>query len=122
MNLDRWLYYTIRGTHPPMRRRTVRAAHLRDWRYRAFIRQHLCAVCGTSRGVECAHTGGHGLGMKSSDRECIALCFWCHWAGNHSIHKIGPRNFERLHHVKIGALVKEYQAEWKEIQERRREL
>jgi hypothetical protein len=121
-NLERWLFFQVHGRAPIGRIRKPRRGPVRDYRYRAFIRLHPCAACATERGIECAHTGPHGLGIKAPDTDSIALCWFCHWGSNYSLHRIGPREFERLHELKIGALVKEYQAEWKDINERGREL
>lgn len=97
-----------------------RRGPLRDRRLREFIRQHPCAVCGTLRNVECAHTGPHGLGVKSGDDTGIPLCFWDHQGSNESLHALGPERFQKLHGLKIGALVKELNAEWRELNQRRK--
>jgi hypothetical protein len=42
--------------------------------YLQWIRTLPCSVCRTTRAVEAAHTGPHGLGQKSSDLSAIPLC------------------------------------------------
>jgi hypothetical protein len=38
-----------------------------------------CAACGTTSGVEAAHTGDDGgLSQKASDYTCVPLCHECH--------------------------------------------
>ena len=44
---------------------------VRNPAYRAFIRRLPCAACGKTRYIDCAHTGPHGVGQKSSDRKGI---------------------------------------------------
>lgn len=52
------------------------------WRsseYRAFVRQHECAACDTTEGVQAHHHGGdRGVGQKASDARCVPLCARCH--------------------------------------------
>ncbi|MGA2119544.1 MAG: hypothetical protein ABSH56_32955 [Bryobacteraceae bacterium] len=38
------------------------------------VRSLPCLVCRTTRAVEAAHTGPHGLSQKSSDLSAIPLC------------------------------------------------
>lgn len=41
-----------------------------------------CQWCGSGQQVQAAHSnwgGGKGRGIKASDNEIAALCFWCHY-------------------------------------------
>jgi len=73
--------------------------------YLAWIRTLPCVVCGSTRGIEAAHTGPHGLGQKSSDYSAIPLCQKHHWSGRDSYHKLGPRKFAELHGLDLRAIV-----------------
>jgi hypothetical protein len=77
----------------------------RNPRYLQWIRTLPCSVCRTTRSVEAAHTGPHGLSQKSSDLWAIPLCVRHHRAGNDSYHKLGPRKFAEVHHLNIPAIV-----------------
>jgi hypothetical protein len=61
-------------------------------------------VCRTTRAVEAAHTGPHGLGQKSSDWSAIPLCEKHHRTGDDSYHRLGPRKFAEVHQVNIRAI------------------
>ena len=74
---------------------------IRDPKYRAWIRTLPCAVCGTRRGIQCAHTGDHGLGQKASDRRSIPLCVRCH----EDYGRVGRRQFETMHELDIEVLI-----------------
>ena len=73
--------------------------------YLQWIRTLPCCVCRTSRTVEAAHTGPHGLSQKSSDLSAIPLCARHHRTGDESYHKLGPRKFSEVHHLNIPAIV-----------------
>jgi len=73
--------------------------------YLRWIRTLPCSVCRTTRAVEAAHTGPHGLGQKSSDLSAIPLCARHHRTGNDSYHKLGPRKFSEAHQLNIRAVV-----------------
>ena len=73
--------------------------------YLRWIRTLPCAVCRTTRGVEAAHTGPHGLGQKSSDLSAIPLCARHHRTGPDSYHKLGPRKFAEVHQLNVPAIV-----------------
>lgn len=121
--LGRWLSYAVLGVKPPIRRRTRGLFYrgpARDPRYRAFVRQYPCAACGSTRFVEAAHTGPHGLGTKAPDDDIIPLCYWDHWGGPDSLHRLGPKTFQKLHGIRFGSVIRSLQAEWKEINKRRR--
>jgi hypothetical protein len=100
IDLERWLAREIWereiAVEPP--RETRREQPARDWEYRAWIRTLPCAVCGSTRYVEAAHTGSDGgMSQKSSDHSCVPLCRSCHTAGPNGYHRIGKREFERRH-------------------------
>ena len=73
--------------------------------YLQWIRTLPCSVCRTTRVVEAAHTGPHGLSQKSSDLSAIPLCVKHHRTGDDSYHKLGPRKFAEVHQVNIRAIV-----------------
>ena len=77
--------------------------------HRAYVRSHACCACGSQTAIECAHvregTDG-GMGMKPSDKWCIALCKLCHAEQ----HRIGEGPFERRHTINLKALACEFLA------------
>jgi len=73
--------------------------------YLDWIRTLPCSVCRTTRSVEAAHTGPHGLSQKSSDLSAIPLCARHHRTGDDSYHKLGPRKFSEVHRLDIPAIV-----------------
>jgi hypothetical protein len=73
--------------------------------YLRWIRTLPCSVCRTTRAVEAAHTGPHGLSQKSSDLCAIPLCVKHHRTGDDSYHKLGPRKFAEVHQLNILAIV-----------------
>jgi len=78
---------------------------VRNSRYLAWIRTQPCLVCGSTRWIEAAHTGPHGLGQKSPDTSSVPLCARHHRTGNYSYHKLGPRRFAEMHQLNLGAIV-----------------
>jgi len=78
---------------------------IRNPRYLCWIRTLPCSVCRTTRAVEAAHTGPHGLGQKSSDFSAIPLCYLHHRSGNDSYHKLGPLKFAEVHRLNVPAIV-----------------
>ena len=83
---------------------------IRDRKYLAWIRTQPCAVCGSTRNIEAAHVGPHGLGQKASDRSTIPLCARHHRTGNDSVHSLGPRKFEAVHSLGLAELVRRLNA------------
>ena len=83
----------------------VRMKPVRNPLYLRWIRTLPCSVCRTTRAVEAAHTGPHGLSQKSSDWSAIPLCARHHRTGDDSYHKLGPRKFSEVHHLHIPAIV-----------------
>jgi len=77
----------------------------KNQKYLAFVRSQPCAVCGSQRNIEAAHTGARGLGQKSSDFSAIPLCAVDHRTGSDSYHRLGPKRFTVKHALDIPALV-----------------
>jgi len=73
--------------------------------YAAWIRRRPCCVCGSSRGVQAAHTGPKGLRQLSSFRNLIPLCYSHHTGGNSSYHALGPVRFAEVHQLDIPAIL-----------------
>ena len=73
--------------------------------YLQWIRTLPCAVCRTTRQIEAAHTGPHGISQKSSDLSAIPLCARHHRTGYDSYHKLGPRKFAEMHQIDTRAIV-----------------
>jgi hypothetical protein len=73
--------------------------------YLRWIRSLPCSVCRSTRSVEAAHTGPHGLSQKSSDLSAIPLCVRHHRTGDDSYHRLGPRKFAAVHQLNIRAIV-----------------
>jgi hypothetical protein len=86
---SRSLYFAVHGERPKRRSpRSRRRGPIRDRKYRAWIRTLPCAHCGTTYGVQAAHTGSDGgTSMKSSDTSCVPLCHDCHQADPVSYHR-----------------------------------
>jgi len=78
---------------------------IRNSGYLQWIRTLPCSVCRTTRAVEAAHTGPHGLSQKSPDLSAIPLCVKHHRTGDDSYHKLGPRKFAEVHQLSILAMV-----------------
>src|ERR1700680_506133 len=78
----------------------------RNSRYLAWIRTQPCLVCGSTRWIEAAHTGPHGLGQKSPDASAIPLCPRHHRTGKDSYHKLGPRKFADVHNLDLADTVR----------------
>ena len=64
-----------------------------------------CSVCRTTRMIEAAHTGPHGLSQKASDLSAIPLCARRHRTGDDSYHKVGPRKFAAVHQLNVRAII-----------------
>jgi len=78
---------------------------VRSEKYKRFIRRFACCVCDSTRRVEAAHSGAHGLGTKSDDTQCLPLCLLHHQTGDESLHKLGPVEFASVHGIDISKLV-----------------
>lgn len=78
--------------------------------YLAWIRTQPCLVCGSTRWIEAAHTGPHGLGQKSPDSSAVPLCIRHHRTGNDSYHRLGPRRFSEVHDLDISTIVRRLNA------------
>jgi hypothetical protein len=77
----------------------------RDPKYLRWIRTLPCSVCRTTRNIEAAHTGPHGLGRKAPDSTAIPLCAKHHRIADDCYHKLGPRKFARIHKLNIPEIV-----------------
>jgi len=82
-------------------------APVRDRKYLSWLRTQPCAVCGSFRYIESAHTGARGLGQKADDRLAIPLCRGHHSRGNLSLHKLGPVRFALLYHLEMTQVIQE---------------
>jgi hypothetical protein len=78
---------------------------VRNPSYLQWIRTLPCSVCRSTRQIEAAHTGPHGLGQKSSDLSAIPLCGRHHRTGDDSYHRLGPRRFAEVHHLNVRLIV-----------------
>jgi hypothetical protein len=112
---SRWLYLQVHGRLParstPSARR--RSGPARSYKYRAWIRALPCAVCGTIRGIEAAHTGKDGgMSQVASDYSCIPLCDSCHRTGPSAYHRIGRREFEERHGLDLAGIVRRLNSAW----------
>lgn len=101
-DIERWLAREVLGREiarkPPGKAR--RTKNVRDEDYKAWIRTHPCAACGSTYSVECAHVGyDGGASLKASDNLTIPLCTNCHTMGAGAYHRIGRKGFERLHNL-----------------------
>lgn len=84
---------------------------VRDLKYLAAVRKMPCVLswgcfyreCKGS--VEAAHTGGHGMGQKASDRRAIPLCKGHHTDLKTSYHNLGRRRWEAHYSVEVEAIV-----------------
>ena len=77
----------------------------RDPRYLRWIRTLPCSVCRTTRNIEAAHTGAHGLGRKAPDSTAIPLCATHHRTASDCYHKLGPRKFAEVHKLNIPEII-----------------
>jgi hypothetical protein len=115
--LERWLAREIWGRDvTPGLPRTRREQPARDWAYRAWIRTWPCAVCGSTRYVEAAHTGlDGGMSQKASDYSCIPLCALCHRVRLDSYHVLGKREFERRRGINCRSVAVRLYRGWRRI-------
>lgn len=105
---------------PPAKakRATPRRGPERNPAYLAWIRTLPCCACGVEGRSEAAHVGADGgVSMKASDLSCIPLCADCHTQRADSYHRIagGRRGFERRYRLKLAALVRRLNAEWRKL-------
>jgi len=119
-DLRRWLAKEVMGKDlpgkPPKRESVLHPNQpARSVQYRAWIRSLPCAVCGTSFGVEAAHTGPHGVQQKASDYSCIPLCHPHHRTGNDALDKIGRLAFEQRFGLEIAAIIETLQIQSADI-------
>ncbi len=91
----------------------------RNKRFLAFLRLFPCICCGSSRRIESAHFGPHGLSQKADDMDALPLCEVCHRTGPKAYHKIGPVDFELVHCLDILHWQGYFQGLWMRKQERK---
>ncbi len=117
MNLGRWLSYTIFGskTLSPRRHHKPRRGPETANAYRAWIRQQASVVSGSTRYIEAAHTGPHGLSQKSSGYTCIPLTHEEHM----DLHRIGPAKFQAKYTINFAIIIEALFTEWSDAQARR---
>ena len=119
-HLEAYLAHAVLGRKLPQRERigprsVPRKGPARDEGYKDWIRTLACCGCGVERRSEAAHTGTDGgMSMKASDYSCVPLCAECHTQAPGAYHRIGKRDFERLHGLSFAALVARLQREWRE--------
>ena len=89
---------------------------VRSGAYKQFIRSHSCIACGSTRFVEAAHFGPHGIGQKSSDLQTLPLCQTCHRTGPHSYHLLGPAHFAEFYRLDISGTILHFQLAWETLQ------
>lgn len=123
-DLERFLAYAVHGRKPPASETKparkppgkARRGPPRDAKYRAWIRTFPCACCGTTRGVQAAHTGTDGgMSMKASDYSCIPLCAHCHTGASDSyhLHQGGKAGWEAQNRIDCAAEVARLNALWR---------
>lgn len=82
-----------------------RATRWRSAVHSRFVRQHACALCGSTAAIEAAHVrlgSGTGVGQKPDDFRMVGLCRDCH---QHQ-HNIGEATF--WHGRDVEALIGAY--------------
>lgn len=84
--------------------------YVRSEGYLEFIREFPCIVCERSP-VEAAHSGAHGLGIKTDDNRTLPICA-DHHRGSKGLDSIGPVNFEKLYNIDIKERVIYYMREF----------
>jgi hypothetical protein len=89
----------------------------RSAKYLEWIRSLRCVIRYT-RNSPCAgqvrphhvHTGG--MAQKCSDFATVPLCDGHHTMGHDAVHRIGRKDFERVHHVDLDVLAARCKAVW----------
>lgn len=81
----------------------------RSQSYLRFLRSQPCAVCGSTRGVEAAHSGGHGISQKADDFLAVPLCRRHHRTDRLSYHALGRKFFPACR-LDVDALTRELRA------------
>lgn len=111
--MERWVIYQITGRRPRRMPRKRRGPP-RNWKYRAWVRTLPCAVCGTSVGIQAAHTGDDGgMSMKASDYSCVPLCLTCH--SEYDNGKVSGPAFERQNGIEMQRIVRRLNGLWFEF-------
>ena len=92
---------------------------VRDSKYRSFLRRFPCVVCQSTRWIEAAHFGPHGIGQKASDLDGLPLCAHCHRVSPKSYHRLGAREFIRVHNLDVEGLIQMFNGWYAEQQGKR---
>lgn len=85
-----------------------------------FVQSLPCIVPGCPRTAECAHLVkiDGGAGLKGRSQGCGPCCGLHHRTSKHSLHDLGPRSFEALHHLSLAECARQTEAAWQREQER----
>jgi len=81
----------------------------RNARYRQWIKRFACAACESTRLVDPAHSGNHGLGSKSSEFSCVPFCMACH-----DLFDADPRGFAVRNNLDVAGLILKFNGLWEE--------
>jgi hypothetical protein len=87
---------------------------------RAFVASLPCIVPGCPRRpCENAHVVNidAGMGRKGSHLGLAPCCPFHHRDPVHGLHKLGPRSFEKIHHVSLAACAERTERAWVAYQE-----
>jgi hypothetical protein len=116
-NLGTFLRYVVLGEKPLRRlqRRRPRRCPAQVPGYRAWIRQQASVVSGSTRYIEAAHTGPHGMSQKSSGYTCIPLTHEEHM----ELHHVGPAKFQAKYNIDFAIVIEALFTEWSDAQARR---
>jgi len=110
------------GRIAPKRRSADEAERIYGpFEFREWLHLQPCAVCGERYDIEQAHAKTGGTGRKADWMESLPMCGprlvptfpiefdeGCH----RELHRVGVRSFERIHRVKLSALVASTQRAW----------
>lgn len=87
---------------------------IRNPLYKRWLKGFPCVGCGRTWGIDPAHSGPHGLGIKSSDLGCLPLCrHRCHCEFD-----ANPQAFAEKHKLDIPSLIQMFNRLW-ELKQRR---
>jgi hypothetical protein len=84
---------------------------VRNALYKRFVKGFACAACDSTRCVDPAHTGSHGLSQKSADRLVIPLCRKCH-----DLFDADPRGFAKEKGLDVAAEIEKFNTLWERRQ------
>ena len=108
---SRAIYFAVHGVNPPRRSpRPRRRGPARNWKYLGWIRTLPCASCGSTEGIQAAHTVNNGLSSKGSDYSCVPLCPVCHREYDNGLRS--KELFEQDHDINMAATVRSLNHCW----------